>query len=262
MNVAVLLPLVLALIAALVTAAVHRRLRPDIAAVLLTAAIVGATLAALPTLVVLSLGFVAHQPLLDGGLDWCRDVVGFHAAINPWVGGTASVLLTAGIVRFVRVWLVWHRFHRSDPGDPEVVESDALFAYSLPGAGRRVAVSSGLIGALDPEEFAIVMAHERGHANNRHDRHLLLADLAVAVFPLVAPVRSRLRFALERWADESAVVALGCDRRLAARTLARVALAQVDTPPLAAAYNDLGVAARVDALLRPPALSHQRWWSI
>ena len=88
-----------------------------------------------------------------------------------------------------------------------------------------------------------------------------MADLAVAVFPVVSPLRSRLRFELERWADESAVASLGADRRLVARTLARVAVAQIETPRFAASVNGLGVVGRTEALLRPAALSHQRWWA-
>ena len=261
MSATLLLPLGLAFGAASVTMFAHRRLRPDLSAPLLTAAIVGVTFAVLPALVVLSLGFVAHHPLLGGVLDWCHHVVGFHGAVNPWVGGLASVLLAVGTVRVARVIQDWRRFHRADAGAPEVIDSDNIFAFSLPGSGRRVVVSSGLIGALDPQEFAIVMAHERSHADHRHDRHLLMADLAVAVFPFVSPLRSRLRFELERWADESAVASLGADRRLVARTLARVAVAQIETPRFAAGVNGLGVVARTDALLRPAALSHQRWWA-
>ncbi|MFW2336318.1 M56 family metallopeptidase [Ilumatobacter sp.] len=260
MNLTLLLPLALALLAALATMVAHRRLRPDLSAPLLTAAIIGVVLAVLPVLVVFSLGFVAHHPLLGGVLDWCHHVVGFHGAINPWVGGVASLLLAVGTVRASRVIWAWRRFHRSEPGAPEVVDADDLFAYSLPGPGRRVVVSSGLIERLEAEEFAIVMAHEHSHAEHRHDRHLLIADLAVAVFPLAAPLRRRLRFVLERWADESAAASLGADRRMVARTLARVAVAQNEIPRFAAGVNGLGVAARAEALLRPVAWPHQRRW--
>jgi Zn-dependent protease with chaperone function len=258
---AVVLPLVVALAVSLVTTALHRRIRPDVSARLLTGAIVGTAVAVVPTMVVLAVGFLAHLSVLDGGLDWCRTVIGFHADVNPWVGGVATAVLIVGVVRLVRVLRAWRRHRCCDPGDPQVVESNELFAYSLPGPGRRVALSAGLVRSLDGDELAVVMAHERGHAEHRHDRHLLLADLAAALVPAVVPLRRRLRFVLERWADESAVIAVGGDREFVAFTLARVALAQADMPNGVAAFNGLGVAARVEALLQPRQLSHEGWWS-
>ena len=261
MGSVLLLPLALALVMALVTTALHRRIRPDVSASLLSGAILGATLAVVPTAFILAVGFVAHLPLLNGGLDWCREAIGFHSAVNPWLGGTATVLLAVGFVRLVRVMRAWRRHRRFDPGPPEVVQSGEMFAYSLPGPGRRVALSSCLVESLDRAELRVVMAHERGHADHRHDRHLLLADLSVALVPIIEPLRRRLRFVLERWADESAVEAVGGDREFVAYTLARVALAQAEMPISVAAFNGLGVAARVEELLQPRPLSYQGWWS-
>lgn len=261
MGSGLLLPLTVGLVVALVTTALHRRLRPDVSARLLSGAILGATLAVVPTVFILAVGFVAHLPFLDGGLEWCRQAVGFHAAVNPWLGGVATLLLAGGLVRLVRVVRAWRRHRRSDPGAPEVALSGEMFAYTLPGPGRRVALSSCLVESLDRDELQVVMAHEHGHADHRHDRHLLLADLSVALVPFIEPLRRRLRFVLERWADESAVEAVGGDREFVAYTLARVALAQADTPSSVAAFNGLGVAARVEELLQPRALSHQGWWS-
>lgn len=261
MGPTLLLPLASALVVALVATGLHRHIRPALSATLLTGAIVAATFAVVPTVVVLSLGFLTHLPVLGDGFDWCHTVLGFHAGVNPWVGVAATAVLVFGVARALRVLSAWRRHRCSDPGPLALVETDELFAYSLPGPGRRVAVSTGMVGALDRAEFEVVLAHERGHAEHRHDRHLLLADLAAALVPVVVPLRRRLQFVLERWADESAVESVGGDRRLVAMTLARVAVAQADMPRVAAGFNGLGVAARVDALLAPPPLSHERWWS-
>lgn len=261
MQPTMLVPLVLAVAVAFLATALHRRIRPDLSASLLTGAIVGAALAVVPATLVLAGGFLAHLPVLGGRLEWCKTVLGFHAEVDPWIGGAATILLAFGIVRVVGVLRAWRAHRCAHAGAPQFVDTDELWAYSLPGPGKRVAISRGLVESLDPVELEVVMAHERGHVDHRHDRHLLVAELAAALVPPVELLRRRLRFVLERWADESAVEAVGGDRRLVAMTLARVALAQADAPRSVAAFNGLGVAARVDALLEPRRLTHHGWWS-
>jgi Zn-dependent protease with chaperone function len=261
MGVALLVPLLSAVAIALATTALHRRVRPQLSAVLLTGAILGVAAAVVPTMVVLSVGFLAHLPYLGGGFEWCRTVLGVHPTVNPWLGGIATLLLALGIVRVVRSVRAWRRHRCVEAGEPALVDSRDWFAYSLPGPGRRVAVSSGLVEALAGEELEVVLAHERGHALHRHDRHLLAAEVAAGLVPPLETLRRRLRFALERWADETAVDALGGDRERVARTLARVALGPAGMPDSLAAFNGLGVAARVDALLRPRPMSHEGLWS-
>ena len=217
-------PLLTAFGIAVVVTALHRRVRPQLAAALLTGGILAVTVAVVPTLVVLAVGFLVHLPLLGGGIEWCRSVLGFHASVDPWLGAAATGLLTLGAVRFARSVRAWRRHRCAEAGAFALVNSDDWFAYSLPGPGRRIAVSSGLVEALDGDELAVVLAHERGHARHRHDRHLLAAELAASLVPPLEWLRRRLRFALERWADEEAVDAAGGDRERVALTLAKVAL--------------------------------------
>jgi len=101
-----------------------------------------------------------------------------------------------------------------------------------------------------------VLAHERAHARHRHDRYLLAAQLAAALLMPLHPLVNRLRYSIERWADEDAVLECG-DRRLVARTLGRVALFGVAPQP-ALAFAGLGVPARMAALLAPPSYRHRR----
>jgi hypothetical protein len=261
MSVGLVLPLLSSVGIALLSTAVHRRVRPQLSATLLTGAILGVAAAAVPTMAVLAVGFLAHLPYLGGGVEWCRLVLGFHASVDPWLGGAATVALLFGSIRAGRSVRAWRRHRCAESGAPTLVDSDDWFAYSLPGPGGRVAVSAGLVDALDGDELEVVLAHERGHAVYRHDRHLLVAELAAAFVPPVEWLRRRLRFTLERWADEEAVAAIGGDRERVAFTLAKVALGPGVAPRTVAAFNGLGVAARVDALLRPPPSRNERMWS-
>ncbi|MEQ8437819.1 MAG: M56 family metallopeptidase [Ilumatobacter fluminis] len=254
-------PLLTALAIAVVVTALHRRVRPQLAAALLTGGILGVAVAVVPTLVVLAVGFLVHLPFLGGGFEWCRAALGFHASVNPWLGAAAAMTLAFGVVRVVRSVRAWRRHRCAEAGAPALVTSDDWFAYSLPGPGRRIAVSSGLVDALDGEELEVVLAHERGHARHRHDRQLLVAELAAGLVPPLEWLRRRLRFALERWADEEAVTAAGGDRERVAFTLAKVALGPSEAPRTVAAFNGLGVAARVEALLRPQPLRHEGFWT-
>ncbi len=260
MNIARLAPLGIAILLALTASGAHRRLRPDVSAVVLTA-IMGVTLvAAVPAVALAAAAFVAHPPAIGGGLAWCHEVFGVHASVDPWLGATATGW---SLIAGHRVWLAcrsWHGLRRVEPGAMEVVDDDLPYALTLPGAGRRVMVSTGLIATLDPQQFAVVVAHERAHADHRHDLHLLLADIAVGVVPFLRPVRRRLRFELERWADENAVRDARGDRRHVAETLVHVALEHRTPGRFPLEFNGLGVTARVDALLRPPDLTHPALW--
>jgi Zn-dependent protease with chaperone function len=88
-----------------------------------------------------------------------------------------------------------------------VIEHPELIAYCLPGARPRVVVSRGTLDALDSEELAAVLAHERAHARGRHE---LVVQPFVAwerTFPfLLAARRARLAVTLlvEILADDQA----------------------------------------------------------
>jgi hypothetical protein len=176
-----------------------------------------------------------------------------HDHVPQWLGGPAVALVGAAAVRLARVRRLWVRSCCDDATGVEVVPSRELFAYTLPGAGGQVVVSQGLVDELDDDELAIVMAHEQAHGALRHDRFVVWGAVTVALVPVLAPLQRRLRFALERWADETTVCELDVERRVVARTLATVALSTVSIPSAAAGVSGIGVAGRVDALLDPPA---------
>ena len=98
----------------------------------------------------------------------------------------------------------------------------------------------------------MLIAHERSHLRRHHHRYVRLTELAVAAIPLLAPVNGRLRFAVERWADEDAADEIG-DRALVASAIARAALASRPSPRIGLAMADAGVVERVQIMLADPA---------
>lgn len=247
----VIVPLLVAMALAVTVTTVHRRLPPVIAARAVVVTMVVVAGAAAPTLWFVSLGYLAHAPLFRVGFAWCAEVFGVHDRIPSWVGVPSLLLAATGTVQIVSVVRTHRRLRHDHPGSVEIAQHEQPFAFTLPGRGGHVVLSSGLVELLDDDERRVVLAHEGAHAAHRHDRYLLVGRLATATVPMLRPLSSRLQFSLERWADEEAVK--GCDdRRFVARTLGKVALHNV-APVGALSFTGLGVPARVAALLSPPA---------
>lgn len=250
-NVAPFLPVLVAAALALVVTGIHRRLPGRHATMVITAAMVTVVVAALPTVWLLSLAFLAHVPLVGNGFQWCAKAVDAHGHIGAPVGIPASVLAIIGSWHAVRTLRATRRLRHDLPGHVQIAENEHPFAMTLPGRAGQVVLSSGLVDLLDEEEQQVVLAHEAAHGRYRHDRYLLVAAVASSTIPMLRPLAARLQFSLERWADEAAVNVVG-DRQLVAVTLGKVALS---TPPALAGvlpFAGLGVAARVATLLGPP----------
>ncbi|MFF5016694.1 M56 family metallopeptidase [Streptomyces sp. NPDC001165] len=233
-----------------------RHLAPAAAARMLAATMAVAAVATVWGLLVLA----------AGGLGRIGEVVAYTrpdpaalAAADPvprTLGILAALLLACGLFRLTRS--MWHRRReiraladlRGLPtaGDLIVLAHDQPDAYALPGRPQRIVVTSGMLRALPADERAVLLAHERAHLAHRHDRYSALGEMACALNPLLRGLRDQLGFALERWADEEAAQAVA-SRPLAARSLARAALAGTgDGPTAALAYLRQQVTARVRAL--------------
>ncbi|MEP7114280.1 MAG: M56 family metallopeptidase, partial [Ilumatobacteraceae bacterium] len=237
----ILFPLAVAMVLAILVTAAHRRVPPVVAAKAVTVTLAVVATAAAPTLWIVSLGYVTHLPLLGGRLDWCAKAFGARDPIPGWVGLPTLVLTAAGVVRARAVIAAHRRLRQDHPGTVEIADHARPFAFTLPGRGGHVVLSSGLLELLDKAEQGVVLAHEQAHARHRHDRYLLVAQLAAAIMPLLRPLAGRLQFSLERWADETAVAHCG-DRGFVARTLGKVALRSI-TPVGAMSFAGLGVPA-------------------
>ncbi|OIK26210.1 M48 family metalloprotease [Streptomyces malaysiense] len=144
---------------------------------------------------------------------------------------------------------------RPAAGDLCVVDSSRPDAYALPGRPHRIVVTTAMLRSLDGPEREALFAHERAHNEGGHHYFLAAAELAAHCHPALRSVRTAIRLAAERAADEAAAARVG-DRRLTARAIARAALAGqtpgTPRPDFAAAATTGPVPQRVQALLGVP----------
>ncbi|MFD5816544.1 M48 family metalloprotease [Streptomyces sp. NPDC127038] len=259
MRIDVYIPLVLALLLTAVAPLVGRRVSPALAArVLVTAA---ALTAAASTWALLLLGttLIDHAPpvIAEAGED--------GRSLPEPVPETVAVLAVAGlamithrIVRVVRAHMATRRvllkLCEGHPPDSELVvaASSTPRAFAIPGKPGRILVTAAMLGALEPVERRVLLAHERAHLAHRHAALSTVVALAAAANPLLVPVRDTVAFLLERWADEEAAGSVG-DRRTTARALARAALvSQRARPGCALHFSEHAVTRRIAALQTAP----------
>ena len=246
----VALPLVATLAMAVLGGRLLDRLRPTTAARFSAVLLAAVTIAALPTLWVVGLSGLAHLGIQNPITDWCRHLFPDHRPVGAIIGVASLLVAVGGTARAVRVLLHHRRLRCTDTCPIQIIDTEEIYAYTLPGPAATIAISTGLRDALDADEYDVVIAHEQAHAHHRHDRYKLLALLATAFVPPTRSVAARLDYYIERWADEEALEMTGSDRRVAARTIAKVALAGASPTP-ALGIADHGVAARASALLVP-----------
>jgi peptidase M48-like protein len=231
-HVAVYLPLLAAALLGATAPLLARRLPPATASWLLTVAGVTAAAASSFVLGVLGFLFVARfSPVAQLG-HWsvralaASDPVPRHAAEAAAVAVcvlAATALWTAAAR--ARALLAARTLCRRLGGGPRqvvVVDNPRMEAVAVPGARGRIVVSRALLQTLRPPERRAVLAHETAHLAHHHHTLRLAADLAAAANPLLRRVAAAVRYATERWADESAAAAVG-NRAVVARALARVA---------------------------------------
>lgn len=261
MTVAVYVPLLVAVLFAAVGPRLALRGLPPVAGVWTLT--VGAGLIAIASCWSLALlaATLVDEVLPDGHRT--IGVVDEPTLVNDVVSAFAAVLLLVGFVRLAldrRASRAMHRELRAicagSHSDLVVLADDAPQAFAVPGGGGRIVVSSGMLAALSAPERRVLLAHERAHLRAHHHWHAELVRAAIALNPLLVTVRAASSFLCERWADEVAAAEVG-DRRLAATSLARAALAASGTgcPPAAFGYHGVGVRGRVAALQAPPARS-------
>jgi Peptidase family M48 len=275
MHLAVYLPLVMPLLAAAAARPLAGRLPPVAATWLLAGSAVALAAASSAVLGLLTLTALVRIPLAGAAGEMSEQVIRHGDPASVPVAVAAGVMLAAAAAGACRAsWrrtaalLAAGRQARRLPGAGQVVVTDdeAADAYTLPGWPCRIVVTAGMMRALSHPERQVLLAHERAHAAGFHYLFTTAARLAAAANPLLRPVAAAVGYTVERWADERAAAATG-DRQLAARAIARAALASAAAPPRQASHaaGALGavtcpaqmrragpVPRRVAALLGPP----------
>ncbi|GAB3983973.1 hypothetical protein GCM10029978_092210 [Actinoallomurus acanthiterrae] len=129
-----------------------------------------------------------------------------------------------------------------------VIDHDAPAVYCVPGHRGRIVVTSGALAALDEEQLAAALAHERAHLRQRHHLALTAAQALARAFgplPVFTAAREQIAFLVELAADDAA--AKGSGRLTVAEallTLAEAIPAAAMAPALAAGGTATGARAR------------------
>jgi Zn-dependent protease with chaperone function len=233
-NIAIYLPLLLAIPLMLTARRIAARGAPEVAARGLAAVAVVAAASYTWSLLLLSLTLLDDVPPL-AALDE-SPAVELPEPVPGVVALAAALLLAAGGVR-----LIVDLYRRLDTprrlrsaGTPQdglvIVDWDAPMAVAVPGRPGHLLITTGILRLLDTGERAVLFAHERSHLRHRHHRLVTAAAVAAALNPLLIPAREAVAYLVERWADEDAAAAVG-DRHLTAQAVARAALATVRPGP-------------------------------
>jgi hypothetical protein len=270
MHISIYLALAAAVVVSRVAEPMTRRLAPKAAAWVLAAAALTAGLIWVVGLGCLAAATLGRLGTFDRLGHWSSAILRAHTPVPVGAGmvsvallifvaaslGGAVLRLTRGLreVRMLRASISGDRC-----GDLTIIHSAEPEAVAVPGWRGSIVVTSGMLQVLDPDERAVLLAHERSHLRSAHWVFRLATRFGTAMLPTVKPAIASCDRALERWADEVAAVEVG-DRHLTARSVAKAALATTDyrRSSLSLAFAEGAVGERVQALLAPRRTSSWR----
>lgn len=227
----------------------------------------------LPGFTALFLGALVFTPSVfhaaGVAADHC-DVHSHHAFHLCLVHGSAPLSLVAlvllvavatpGLVRFgtgvLHTWRMHGRLRallrvgRESSDDVVELDSRQPLVFTAGYLRPRVVMSRGLREALDEEQLAVVIAHEKNHAAHRDGALRLLAGLLAIILP--GQIGERLCREIERAgeeaADRAAAVAVGSSV-VVAETLLRVERLLGAHEAISVGFDDGDLRHRVGALL-------------
>lgn len=200
----------------------------------------------------------ACEAMLGGPLPF-GDVAGVGAIA---AGVLLPFRLVTGAVRMqswqsrcrVEPWL--GAVDRHEAFDLVVLPSGRFGAYTVGGRRPQIVLTRGVIENLSSGCVDAITAHEKAHATNRHHRFITLVAAITAALGWLPPVQtgsSRLRLALERWADEEAALTGGLGRQGVRDSLIEVVSRLMEVPAGAVGFGEAAmVGSRLQALAGEP----------
>lgn len=210
---------------------------------------------------------------------WCiHAVVPFFATHLGFSGhrlGDAAALLPGLVLGISLIWAVFavwrtarsvRRWLRRNcigegPRQSLIVGGADVVVAAAGIRDAKVIVSTGALAKLDEQELAAGLEHERGHIAHQHPYLALTGSVAFAlarVLPGSNDALRRLRFCLERDADEYAVRRVG-DPVALASAICKAAGARQDTSLALAGLAGVGTAARLRFLLDRTSSRPRAW---
>jgi Zn-dependent protease with chaperone function len=123
-------------------------------------------------------------------------------------------------------------------------------AYCVAGRDPTVVLTTGAVQALDADQLAAVLAHERAHLTGRHHRLIAMARIGRQVLPFVPLMRdadAQVATLAEMHADDAATRT--CEPAPLATALVILAAGASPAPALAAAATD--AVQRIQRMLGP-----------
>jgi Zn-dependent protease with chaperone function len=147
------------------------------------------------------------------------------------------------------------------PGGSLVVDAEQRGVYCLPGRPHTIVITRGALAALDEEQLAAVLAHERAHLSGRHHLLLAITGALAKVLPqgrLFTEGADQVARLTELCADDSAARRHGAHTVIGA--LLALAAYPATTPAPSPVLGAAGscVADRVERLLEPPSPARSR----
>lgn len=258
MTTDLLIPLLLPLLAWPAARLVAPRLAPQPASWLLTGTCLVLAAGSTAALALLAVSGLSLVPAVAGLGHWSPQELRTLSGVDVPTSIAAGVALSVLAILVARTGVRYARWARQLSRELDehgrdgivVLPGEDAVAFAMPGRGGRIAVSSGMLAALNPRERSALLAHERAHLASRHHLFLIALTLSVTLNPVLRPLCSAAGFALERWADEAAARRVG-DRTVVAHAVAKAALAGRPHAGFALAATGGPVPQRVSALLAP-----------
>src|SRR5262245_2508955 len=153
------------------------RLPPRMATWLLTGACLVLAAGSTAALVLLAFAGLSLVPVIADVGHWSPQALRELDGVDVPVSIGSGVLLVVLALRLARVASRHTRWARrlsraldthSREGGVVILPGAEPLAFAVPGRGGRIAISSGMLAALDSRERCALLAHERAHLALRH----------------------------------------------------------------------------------------------